>query len=129
MNKCFYIEMLLISFLQSKTEKCLLVNHTLTPLTMKKLFTKFFVPAIICVSISMVKAQSPRLQLFEYFDNTSIPPFGAVANAHFDSLADANTDKIIFIKYHVAWGSETGTDPMNLQNPDQAATRVLYYLL
>src|SRR5580693_2738449 len=94
---------------------------------MKKTLLFPFLTAIICLSNLAGNAQSPRLQLLEYFDNTSIPSFGALANAHTDSLLNANPGKITCIKYHVYWGSQDGTDPMNLQNPTQAQTRVNYY--
>ncbi|MDZ4847633.1 MAG: choice-of-anchor J domain-containing protein [Chitinophagales bacterium] len=86
-----------------------------------------FLLLFLCAGF-FAKAQSPRLQLFEYFDNTSIPVnIGAVAKANYTSLANANPDKFVTIQYHVAWGSETGTDPMNLHNPAQVQTRVTYY--
>jgi hypothetical protein len=92
-----------------------------------RLLSLLFLSALFCVNTFETKAQSQRLQLFEYFDNTSIPPFGAVANANVDSLVLNHSNKIACIKYHVAWGSMTGTDPMNLQNPLQPLTRVNYY--
>jgi len=85
-------------------------------------------PVICLFCPAIVNAQSPRMQLFEYFDNTSIPPnIGAFAKAHYDSLAAANAGKLITLRYQVAWGSQTGTDPMNLHNPAQVQTRVTYY--
>ena len=83
-----------------------------------KLF--FLAGTLFAFSCFNVNAQSQRVQLLEYFDNTSIPPFGAVANANVDSLITNYSGKIACIKYHVAWGSQTGTDPMNLHNPGQA---------
>ena len=96
---------------------------------MKRLYPFLLLPALICLFSTVANGQSQRLQLFEYFDNTSIPPFGAAANAYFDSIAAANTANMTVIKYHVYFGSSNNTDPMNLENPTQVETRLSYYNL
>jgi len=94
---------------------------------MKKLLLIPVLTVTICILSATTKAQSPRLQLLEYFDNNSIPPYIYEPNKAFDTLAGANLVRVIPIKYHVAWGSQTNTDSMNLHNAPQAATRVAYY--
>ena len=59
----------------------------------------------------------------EEFTQASCPPC-AVTNPGFNALLDANSDKIVSIKYQTSW---PGFDPMNLHNPTQVQTRVTYY--
>ncbi len=68
-------------------------------------------------------AQSPRLVLFEEFTQASCPPCAAT-NPGLNTLLNANGDKLVSVKYQTSW---PGTDPMNVQNPTQVATRVTYY--
>jgi Secretion system C-terminal sorting domain len=74
-----------------------------------------------------IQAQSPRVQLLEYFDNTSIPSFGYTCNANMDSLIANYSNEIACINYHVSWGDQTGTDPMNLENPIPPEDRRNFY--
>ncbi|MFI5164123.1 MAG: T9SS type A sorting domain-containing protein [Bacteroidia bacterium] len=93
-----------------------------------KLLSIFCLPALFLFNSSFTKAQSPRLQLFEYFDNTSIPTnLATPANTNVDSMMLNHSSQITCIKYHVSWGSQNNTDPMNLQNPTQPEHRRLYY--
>lgn len=68
-------------------------------------------------------SQSQRFILIEEFTNASCGPCAA-QNPAFDALLSNNTSKCTSIKYHVNW---PGVDPMNAQNPVDAATRVSYY--
>ncbi len=96
------------------------------PPNMRSERTHYLLFVLLGLFTVTASAQSPRLQLLEVFDNTSIPP-DIAANIHLDPLMAANQEDMVCVKYHVAWGSETGTDPMNLDNPDQIAARVAYY--
>ncbi len=64
-----------------------------------------------------------RLVLVEAFSQASCGPCVA-PNQALETLMNANTDKAITIKYQVSW---PGFDPMNAQNPTDAAARVTYY--
>lgn len=68
-------------------------------------------------------SQSQRFILFEEFTNASCGPC-ASQNPAFDALLNANSTKCTSIKYHTNW---PGVDPMNAQNPADAAARVGYY--
>ncbi len=92
----------------------------------KVLLVSTVLSALLLLNVK-TKAQSQRLQLIEYFDNSSLPPSIIAANKHFDTLAYANSGRVIVIKYHAYWGWVPYTDSMNLQNPVQVATRINYY--
>ena len=84
----------------------------------KKLFLAFSV----IVSASAAVAQQ-RLILAESFSQASCGPC-ASQNPAFNALIDANSSKIIAIKYQVSW---PGVDPMNAQNPTEIGARTTYY--
>jgi hypothetical protein len=84
----------------------------------KKLFLAFSV----LVSASAAVAQQ-RLILAESFSQASCGPCAA-ANPAFEALLNANSSKIIAIKYQVSW---PGVDPMNAQNPTEIASRSNFY--
>ena len=67
--------------------------------------------------------QSQRLVLFEEFTQASCPPCAAT-NPALNTLLNANSTKIVSIKYQVSW---PGYDPMYLQNTSEVNTRVSYY--
>ena len=68
-------------------------------------------------------AQSQRLVVFEEFTQASCPPC-ATTNPALNVLLNANSTKVVSIKYQTSW---PGYDPMNVQNPTEVATRVTYY--
>ncbi len=68
-------------------------------------------------------SQSQRFIMIEEFTNASCNPCAA-QNPAFDALLAANASKCTSIKYHTNW---PGVDPMNAQNPVDAAARVSYY--
>jgi hypothetical protein len=72
---------------------------------------------------SLCFGQSQRLVLFEEFTQASCPPCAAT-NPTLNTLLDANSTKIVSIKYQTSW---PGYDPMNLQNAGEVQTRVTYY--
>jgi hypothetical protein len=74
------------------------------------------------VSASAAVAQQ-RLILAESFSQASCGPC-ASANPAFEALMNANSSKIIAIKYQVSW---PGVDPMNAQNPTEIASRSNFY--
>lgn len=78
---------------------------------------------IVLVQGSVAFSQTQRLVLAEEFTQASCPPC-ATHNPPYHALLDANPTKIIGLTYQVNW---PGTDPMNLENPTQVATRVTYY--
>lgn len=86
---------------------------------MKKivLFSLFLATTVLGFS------QSQRFVMFEEFTQASCGPC-AQQNPAFDALLQANPTKCTSIKYHTNW---PGTDPMNSQNPVDAAGRVSYY--
>lgn len=86
---------------------------------MKKISTLI----IAFVQGSIAFSQTQRLVLAEEFTQASCPPC-ASHNPPYHALLDANPTKIIGLTYQVNW---PGTDPMNLENPTQVATRVSYY--
>ena len=89
---------------------------------MKKnlLYINFFF-GITFTSSFVATAQTPRVQLFEYFDDCEVPTAGLI-NKYFDGLEQANTGKMISIKYHVDLGSGL-IDTMYLENPVQNQLR------
>jgi len=88
----------------------------------KTLLISIFAISLIFI-IKSVNAQSQRLVLFEEFTQASCSACGAT-NPALNVLLNANTTKLVSLKYQVSW---PGTDVMNLQNPSQVATRVSYY--
>jgi len=78
--------------------------------------------AFVCLFVNGY-SQSQRFILLEEFTNASCGPCAA-QNPAFDALLNANSTKCTSIKFHTNW---PGVDPMNAQNPSDAATRVGYY--
>ncbi len=68
-------------------------------------------------------AQSQRLVMFEEFTQASCPPC-ATTNPNLNAMLNSNASKVVSVKYQTNW---PGTDPMNIHNPSQVATRVSYY--
>ncbi len=77
----------------------------------------------ILINAGLLMAQSQRLVFVEEFTQASCGPC-ASANPAFNALLSSNSTKITSVKYQVSW---PGTDPMNAQNPADAANRVSYY--
>ncbi len=77
---------------------------------------------LLALSFSL-NAQTPRMVLVEEFTQASCGPC-AQQNPAFDALLEMHEDKAVVLKYQTSW---PGFDPMNLQNPDDVATRVSYY--
>jgi len=86
---------------------------------MKKI--TMLVAAFAVTSLGM--AQSQRTVLAEEFTQASCGPCAA-QNPAYNALLNANTAKVVSIKYQTSW---PGVDPMNAQNPTDVATRVSYY--
>ena len=86
---------------------------------MKKFLLLFAFVYIVVAGFS----QSQRFVLLEEFTNASCGPC-ASQNPAFDALLTANAAKCTSIKFHTNW---PGVDPMNAQNPADAAARVGYY--
>jgi type IX secretion system substrate protein len=72
---------------------------------------------------SVCFGQSQRLVLFEEFTQASCPPCAAT-NPALNTLLNANSTKIVSIKYQTSW---PGFDPMNQHNASEVASRVSYY--
>ncbi|MBL7925655.1 MAG: Omp28-related outer membrane protein [Bacteroidia bacterium] len=86
---------------------------------MKKIYL-----SAIAISFSLAAlAQSQRLVVFEQFTQASCPPC-ATANPPLNTMLNANSTKVVSIKYQTSW---PGVDPMNAQNPTEVAERVSYY--
>jgi hypothetical protein len=83
----------------------------------------YYLSAALMMLTLFAAAQSQRLVLVEEFTQASCPPCAA-ANPGFNAILNANTAKIVSVKYQTSW---PGVDPMNAQNPTQVATRVTYY--
>jgi hypothetical protein len=86
---------------------------------MKKITT---LVAMACVS-SFAFAQSQRLVLHEEFTQASCGPCAA-ANPYYNALVDANTSKLVSIKFQTSW---PGVDPMNAQNSAEINARTSTY--
>ena len=86
---------------------------------MKFILTIFW----ICFSISLGLAQTARNVLVEEFTQASCVPC-ASQNPDFNKLLLRKADKVIPIKYQVAW---PGFDPMYESNPDEVDQRVDFY--
>jgi len=78
--------------------------------------------ALACVS-SFTFAQSQRMTLLEEFTQASCGPC-ASQNPALNTLLNANTTKVIDIKYQTSW---PGVDPMNAQTQSDVGPRVSYY--
>jgi hypothetical protein len=87
---------------------------------MKKIIFTSIIAIFIMSFIKVVNAQSQRLVLAEEFTQASCSPCAAAAPAY-NAFLDANTGKIISIKYQVNW---PGVDPMNVQTQTWVAPRV-----
>lgn len=90
---------------------------------MRKIYVLLIIGLFVSCYFSFGQTRSQRLVLAEEFTQASCGPC-ASANPTFNALLDANSTKIISIKYQTDW---PGVDPMNDQNPAQVATRVTYY--
>lgn len=86
---------------------------------MKKLFTSALLLFIGASGFS----QSQRLVLIEEGSNASCPPCAA-QNPAFNELLEANSTKVVSLKYQ--WDFP-GYDPMNEHNPSEVATRFETY--
>jgi len=84
---------------------------------------KLYVAIAALLIAGSVTAQSQRIVIAEEFTNASCPPC-ASQNPAFNALLDANSTKIVSIKYQTNW---PGTDPMNAQTNSMVAPRVTYY--
>lgn len=85
---------------------------------MKKIYV-----TLASVSFALVAgAQSQRLVLVEEFTQASCGPCAA-ANPQFNALLNANTSKVVSLKYQVSW---PGVDPMNAQYTNVSG-RASYY--
>lgn len=71
----------------------------------------------------MLWGQAQRTVLIEEFTNASCGPC-ASQNPAFNTLLNANTDRVIALKYQAPF---PGFDPMNQDNPTQVNTRGDYY--
>ncbi|MFI5218002.1 MAG: T9SS type A sorting domain-containing protein [Bacteroidia bacterium] len=86
---------------------------------MKKIYLSF----VALLVATACFAQTQRLVLMEEFTQASCPPCAAY-NPAFNAILNANSTKIVSIKYQVNW---PGFDPMNVHNPSEVAARVSYY--
>ncbi len=68
-------------------------------------------------------SQSTRLVLAEEFTQASCPPC-ATQNPGFNNILNANSTKVVAIKYQTDW---PGDDPMNVQTAALVDQRVAYY--
>src|ERR1035437_9390866 len=68
-------------------------------------------------------AQTQRMVLAEEFTQASCPPCAA-QNPAFNTLLQANSTKVVAIKYQTNW---PGVDPMNAQTQTDVGPRVTYY--
>jgi len=86
---------------------------------------KFYSIAVVSMSLiaGSAFAQSQRFILAEEFTQASCGPCAA-QNPAFNAVLEANTTKIIGLKYQVWW---PGYDPMYNHNKSEVNTRVAYY--
>ncbi len=89
---------------------------------MKKLYPILLTCGLILAGMA-VNAQSQRFILAEEFTQASCGPC-ASQNPGFNALLNANSTKIIGLKYQVWW---PGYDPMYDHNPTDVSPRVSYY--
>lgn len=83
---------------------------------------KILLLAIICLPF-FVMSQAQRTVLMEEWTNASCGPC-ADQNPDFNTLLDANLDKVVSIKYQWYF---PGFDPFHEQNPDEIDNRGAYY--
>lgn len=83
---------------------------------------KFLLLAIICLPL-FVMSQAQRMVLIEEWTNASCVPC-AEQNPDFNTLLDANLDKVVSIKYQWYF---PGYDPFQEQNPDECNNRGDHY--
>ncbi|MEZ4985520.1 MAG: T9SS type A sorting domain-containing protein [Saprospiraceae bacterium] len=83
---------------------------------------KFLLLVLACAPIFLM-AQAQRKVLIEEWSNASCAPC-ASQNPAFNALLDANTDKVVPIKYQWYF---PGYDPFQEQNPDEVNNRGEYY--
>ena len=88
---------------------------------MKKVIT--LIVLAVCAAGFNLNAQSTRLVLAEEFTQASCGPC-ASQNPTFNNLLNANSTKVVAIKYQTNW---PGVDPMNVQTAALVSTRVAYY--
>jgi len=86
---------------------------------MKNIFTSILSVFIITAGFS----QSQRMVLIEEASNASCGPCAA-QNPAFHALTEANTTKVVTLKYQWYF---PGFDPMNVHNPTEVATRFETY--
>lgn len=79
--------------------------------------------ALFAALVLPLWGQHQRRVLIEEFTQASCGPCAA-QNPSFNRTLAANADFVTPLKYQTSW---PGTDPMNLQNPSEVATRVSYY--
>ena len=87
---------------------------------MKKLFT---LSLSLFLLGTMVNAQSNTMVMIEEGTQASCPPC-ATQNPAFDSMLDANDDKVVVLKYQTWW---PGFDQMYLDNEADVINRINYY--
>lgn len=85
--------------------------------------TLFIILLGVISCLPQVNAQSQRMVLVEEFTQASCPSC-ASANPAFNALLNANTSKVIPLKYQVWW---PGNDPMYIQNQIDVINRVNFY--
>jgi len=78
---------------------------------------------VFCMFNLVANAQSPRMVMIEEGTQASCPPC-ATENPIIDALIEANSDKVVTLKYQTSW---PGFDQMNLDNPTEVADRIAYY--
>lgn len=88
-----------------------------------KVFRRFGLVVSMFLGLK-VSAQNDRVMLVESFTNTGCMPC-AQQNPAFDSLLEANIDRLAVIKYHTRW--PLATDPMYLSNAADIDARTEFY--
>ncbi len=89
----------------------------------RKFTTLLFISLIINLNIYSQAPKSQRMVLSEEFTQSGSGVCASL-NPAYDSLLQVNNTKVVSISYHI---NIPGSDPMNLQNPNQVATRASYY--
>lgn len=88
-----------------------------------KVFLRFGLAVLMFLGLK-VSAQNDRVMLVESFTNAGCTPC-AQQNPAFDSLIEANIDRLAVIKYHTRW--PLATDPMYLSNAASIDARTDFY--
>lgn len=83
----------------------------------------FFLLLLCIVAWQNTMAQAQRTVLIEEFTQASCGPCAA-ANPGLNTLLNANTDRVVSVKYQTNW---PGNDPMNTQTQTWVGPRVSYY--